>query len=175
MADPAAQEPDATDGGVDHVHPDDVPAGFVVRAPGWLSWLLVVFALLNLANLFVAFDVVSLVLAVALTWAAATQRAWRAEVRPDGLRFTNRIGVDWERAWSDLRPDVEVRRPGRFGALVRGRLTTGRRVLVPNGRVTTLAGGTLAPETARSMMQAWADRGTAGGDAGADTGGDQGS
>lgn len=160
---PAADDP-AHDGaatGGAHVHPDDVPAGFAVRAPGWLPWTIWAFALLNLGSLFVAFDVVTLVVAVALSFAAATQQSWRAEVGPDGLRFRNRVGVDWERPWTDLRPDVVVRRPGRFGTLVRGRLRTGRRVSVPNGRVATLTGGAIAPETAQQLMQAWADNGTA--------------
>lgn len=153
-------DPAGTDSPDGNVHPDDVPAGFTVRAPAWLPWTIWLFALLNLGSLFVTFDVVTLVVAVALSFAAATQQSWRAEVRPDGLRFRNRVGVDWERPWVDLRPDVVVRRPGRFGTLVRGRLRTGRRVSVPNGRVATLSGAQVAPRTAQQLMQAWADNGT---------------
>ncbi len=159
------QVPDVR-GSADDVHPDDVPAGFAVRAPGWIPIGIAFVAVLNLAQA-MAGNTVSLFLAILLAFAALAQRSWRAEVRPEGLRFRNRVGVDWERAWSDLRPDVRVQRPGRFGSLVRGRLRTGRRVTVPNGVVTALGGGRVAPDTAQQLMQAWADRGTdaEGGDA----------
>ncbi len=141
-------------------HPGDIPAGFEVRAHRWLPILLAVTSLAQFATLLNEFNLMTVFLGVLLAFAAVVQATWRALVSPHGITFTNKVGVDWDRAWSDLRPDVVVKRPGRIGSLVSARLRTGRRIGVTNGRVTTLTGAPIAPETAQQLMQAWADAGT---------------
>ncbi len=140
--------------------PTEIPVGFRVRAPKFLPVILWMAALMNVATLLAQFSAVSILLAAGLAFAGYAQFAWHADIRPDGISFRNKAGVDWDRTWDELRPGVVVQRPARFGSLVRGRLRTGRRVAIPNGPVRTLAGGPVAPETARGLIQAWADAGT---------------